>query len=217
MSIRYEPSHLFELSNHGKWIKTGDPSKIKSIIKTEKPKNKDEMKRFLGMMSYYRRFIGDFGTIAACLFEVSRDKIKFNWTEKEDRAYEELKKRLIRSPILIYPDFANKFEIFSDALNDTLGAVLAQKVEGIYHPVAFASRQLNKHERNYSTSEKEMLAIVWAARHFNNDIYGRHITFHTDHRSLSTMTKAKEPNGRLYKLLSKLQELDYEIVYFPGK
>ena len=190
-----------------------DPNKIKAILETPKPKTREEIKRFMGMMSYYRRFIHNFGTTASCLFNLSRDKVKFEWTEKEDKAYNELKNKLVEAPILIFPDFKSNFEIFSDASGVAIGAVLVQKVGEIYHPVAFASRQLNKHEKNYSTSEREMLAIVWAAKHFNSYIYGRHEKFHTDHRPLATLAKSKEPNGRLYRLLSKLQELDHEILY----
>lgn len=121
------------------------------------------------------------------------------------------------APVLIYPNFKEDFSIYTDASNVGIGAVLTQVVENRVHPVAYASRQLNSSERNYSTSEREMLAIVWASRNFNTYIYGRKITFYTDHKPLSTLVKSKEPNGRLYKLLLKIQELDYSIVYFPGK
>ena len=101
---------------------------------------------------------------------------------------------------MIYPDFNKEFEIYTDASGVALGAVLAQKKEEMLHPIAFASRQLNCAEKNYSTSEREMLAIVWTAKHFNAYIYGRHIKFFTDHKPLSTLNKSKEPNERLYKL-----------------
>ena len=97
-----------------------------------------------------------------------------------------------------------------------IGAVLVQKVDGLMHPIAFASRLLNKHERNYSTTEKEMLAIVYASRVFSSYIFGREIKFFTDHKPLSTLQKAKEPNGRLYRLLLKLEEFNYKIIYYPG-
>ena len=92
-----------------------------------------------------------------------------------------------------------------------------QEINGVYQPVAYASRSLNTHERNYLTSEREMLAIVWAAKQFYPYIYGRQIEFYTDHKSLVTLVKSKEPNGRLYKLLLKIQDLNYTILYCPGK
>lgn len=169
------------------------------------------------MMSYYRRFIKDFGTIASSLFNLTKDSVKFEWTQGTSEAFIKLRDSLIRAPILVYPNFNHPFEIFSDASGVGIGAVLVQKIKDVYHPIAFASRQLNKHEKNYSTSEREMLAIVWAAKYFNIYIYGRHIIFHTDHRPICTLSKSSEPNGRLYKLYNKLQGLDYEIKCCPGK
>lgn len=193
-----------------------DPAKIRAIVDIETLSSKDEVKRFLGMMSYYRRFIKDFGTIASCLFELTRPSSEFKWSKEANEAFQTLKRQLVHAPILIYPDFSKDFEIYTDASGVALGAVLVQRKEETLHPICFASRQLNCAEKNYSTSEREMLAIVWAAKHFNAYIYGRHTKFFTDHKPLSTLNKSKEPNGRLYKLLLKLQELDYEIVYFPG-
>ena len=118
---------------------------------------------------------------------------------------------------MIFPDFNNPFELFCDASATHVGAVLVQRLNGVAHPVAFASRQLTKQERNYSASERELLAVVWATRTFNSYIYGRHIKIYSDHKPLSTLVKAKEPNGRLYRLMLKLQELDYVILYYPGK
>ena len=92
-----------------------------------------------------------------------------------------------------------------------------QRINGKAHPIAFASRQLSRQEKNYSASEREMLPIVWSTKHFHSYIYGRHIKIFTDHQPLSTLAKAKEPTGRLYRLMLKLQELDYEILYYRGK
>jgi len=193
-----------------------DPAKIRAIVDIKALVSREEVKRFLGMMSYYRRFIKDFGTTAACLFELTRPNSEFKWYQEADEAFKKLKEQLVNAPILIYPDFERPFEIFSDASGVAIGAVLVQRRNEVIHPLAFASRQLSATERNYSTSEREMLAIVWAAKHFNAYIYGRHIKFYTDHKPLSTLNKVKEPNGRLYKLLLKLQDLDYEIIYYPG-
>ena len=194
-----------------------DHSKTESIAKMPTPSSKDEIKRFLGMLSYYRRFIPNFSTTAACLFELTKDKVVFQWTREAENAFKILKQQLLQAPILLYPDFDLKFSIYTDASNVGIGAALTQVVDGVIHPIAYASRQLSSTERNYSTSEKEMLAIVWASKHFQSYIYGRHVKFFTDHKPLSTITRAKEPTGRLYTLLLKLQDLDYSIVYCPGK
>ena len=119
------------------------------------------------------------------------------------------------APILIFPDFTIEFEIYCDASKFAIGAVLTQRFE-LIHPVSYASRQLNKHEINWKTSEKEMLTIIWASRYFKTYIYGRHTVFHTDHEPLSKLQKSSEPDGRLYRLMSKLQGWDHKIVYVPG-
>ncbi|CAF0903359.1 unnamed protein product [Brachionus calyciflorus] len=149
-----------------------DAAKTNVIANMCVPKSREEVKRFLGMLSYYRRFIPNFSTTAACLFELTKDKV------------------LVKPPILIYPNFKNGFSIYTDASGLGIGAVLTQVVGGKIHSLAYASRKLNARERN-----------VWAAKNFQSYIYGRHIKFYTDHKPLSTLVKSKEPNGRLYKLL----------------
>ena len=135
------------------------------------------------------------------MFKLTRKDVTFLWTEELEKAFREIKNALIRAPILIYPDFNKPFEIYSDASNTAIGAVLVQQIDDKIHPVAYASRLLNKNELNYSTSEKEMLAIVWASKHFKSFIYGRHTIFRTDHKPLSTLVKSKEPDGRLNSLM----------------
>ena len=103
---------------------------------------------------------------------------------------------LTKAPVLIYSDFTKEFAIYKDASNVGVAGVLTQEVEDKALPVAFASRQLNSSEQNYSTSEKEMLAVLWCSRHFNNYIHGRKIQFYTDHKPLVSLVKTKEPNGR---------------------
>ncbi|CAF1125194.1 unnamed protein product [Brachionus calyciflorus] len=194
-----------------------DPSKTETIANLSAPINKGDVLRFLGMIGYYRRFISNFGKIAKCLFEVTKAKYKFDWTTEREELFVSLKKDLIEAPILIFPDFNNPFELFCDASATHVGAVLVQRINGVAHPVAFASRLLTKQERNYSASERELLAVVWVTRTFNSYIYGRHIKIYSDHKPLSSLVKAKEPNVRLYRLMLKLQELDYEILYYQGK
>ncbi|CAF1112013.1 unnamed protein product, partial [Brachionus calyciflorus] len=193
-----------------------DPAKTAAINNLSAPANKDDVKRFLGMMGYYRRFIPNFSKTAACLFELTKAKSKFEWNEQREEAFKSLKKQLVQAPILIYPNFKELFELFCDASGGAIGAVLVQRLKQLVHPVAYASRQLSKQEKDYSTSERELLAIVWAVKHFYAYIFGKHFKIYTDHKPLSTLVKAKEPTGRLYRLLLKLQEFDFEILYYPG-
>lgn len=193
-----------------------DTNKTRAIAELSAPGSKDEVKRFLGMLSYYRRFINRFSSIASCLFEQTKTQTPFTWSEEHQKAFDSLKQQLVQAPVLAYPEFDKEFEIYTDASGVGIGGVLVQRKNDRLHPIAFASRQLNRHERNYSTSEREMLAIVWASKHFKPYIYDRHTKFFTDHKPLSILVKSKEPTGRLYKLLLKLQDLDHEIVYVPG-
>ena len=129
------------------------------------------------MVSYYRRFIPDCSRIASPLHKLLKKDAKFIRTVDEEHAFE----RLTCRPILQYPDFSRKFVLTTDASNTGLGAVLSQGPPGKDLPVAYASRSLNKAEVNYTTSEKELLAIVWATKYFRPYLYGRHFKVTTDH------------------------------------
>lgn len=149
-------------------------------------------------------------------FEVTKAKSKFEWTN-ERGSLPKPQTNLKEAPKLTFPDFYSSFELFCDASATHVGTVIEQRVNRMAHPVAFANRQLTKQKRNYSAREHELLSVVWATRTFNYYIYGRHIKIYSDQKPLNTLIKAKEPNGRLSRLMLKLQELDYEILYYPGK
>jgi hypothetical protein len=119
-------------------------------------------------------------------------------------------------PILQYPDFSKEFILSTDASNEGIGAVLAQGQLGRELPLAYASRSLNMMERNYSTSEKELLAIVWSIKHFRPYLYGRKFKITTDHQPLTWIMNVKDPSSRLLRWRIKLEEYDYEILYRKG-
>jgi hypothetical protein len=137
-----------------------DPSKIESILKFARPRTEVELQSFLGLASYYRRFIRDFSTIAYPLLQQTKGKPKpkdvINWGNEEINAFETLRTKLISEPVLAYPDFSKEFLIFTGA-----GAVLSQMYGGKDKPIAFASRLFNKAELNYSIIEKEAAAVVF--------------------------------------------------------
>lgn len=194
-----------------------DSTKVDSILNMSKPKNWREMKRFIGTASFYRRFIKNFSDIAHPLLLLTDPKSKFVWSQECDVAFSELKQRLTTAPILIFPDFERDFLVECDASQAAIGAVLMQERADGIHPICFASRHLSKTESNYSATERELLCIVWASKYFRNYIFGRHVTFFTDHKPLVTARQLKEHSGRLARLFFKLQELDYEIVYKKGE
>jgi len=135
---------------------------------------------------------------------------------RAEHAFQHLKAKLTSQPILQYPDFSKEFILSTDASNTGLGAVLSQGSLGKDLPVAFASRSLNKSEINYSTSEKELLSIVWATRYFRPYLYGRHFQVVTDHKPLTWVMNVKDPGSRLLRWRIHLEEFDYEITYKRG-
>lgn len=194
-----------------------DPKKISSIKKYPKPRTVKEIQAFLGLVGYYRRFIKNFAEIAKPLTELTKKDVKFNWDSTQEEAFQTLTNSLCCEPVLKYPDFTQPFILSTDASLIAIGAVLSQLYNGQEHPVAFASRQLNKAERNYSTTERELLALVWATKYFRCYLYGRKFTVVTDHAALKWMLSLKDPSSRLTRWALRLSEFDYEVVHKPGK
>ena len=158
-----------------------DPAKCQAVESFPLP---TDVRAFLGLASYYRRFIKDFADIAKPLMELTK-KIgnpKFEWSDIAQNAFSSLKARLINSPILSCPDFKSPFILQTDASNSGLGVALAQEKDGKEVVIAYASRQLKDSERKYATIQKECLAIVWGIRYFHYFLYGQpHFTVVTDH------------------------------------
>lgn len=195
-----------------------DMAKVEKVKFFPLPRTTKELKGFLGLVGYYRKFIAKFSKIAKPLHELLKKGVAYNWGERQNNAFEELKERLINPPILQYPDFTKPFIVTTDASNEALGAVLSQGEKiGEDLPVAYASRSLNKAEMNYSTTEKELLAIVFSVKQFRPYIYGRRFTVVTDHKPLTWIFRVNDPSSRLLKWRLKLEEYDYEVIYKQGK
>jgi hypothetical protein len=143
-----------------------DPAKVEAIERFPTPENEEQLKSFLGMTSDYRKFIPKFSKIAAPLHALLRKDVKFERASKQENAFQNLKSRLTTKPILQCPDFSKEFILTTDASNQGIGAVLSQGIIGKDLPIAYASRNMNKAEQNYTSSEKELLAIVWGIKHF---------------------------------------------------
>ena len=151
------------VSNHG--IST-DKSKTEKIAHWPTPTTQQQLQQFLGLASYYRRFIRDFACISRPLHWLTEKNAPFRWTEERDNAFNRLQQLLISAPILSYPDFSKEFILDTDASNDGVGAVLSQRHNGMELVVAYASKSLTKAERNYSVTRRELLAIVTFTYHF---------------------------------------------------
>ena len=193
-----------------------NPLKIEAIKKFPLPKTQKEIKSFLGLMGYYRKFIKDFAKITKPLTKQLKGKIKVVTDEEFKATFEHCKNLLCNDPILIYPDFTKPFILTTDASNFALGAVLSQRNLGSDKPVSFASRTLTDTEIIYSTVEKEMLAIIWAMKYFRPYLFGQKFKIITDHKPLTWLMSFKEPNSKLVRWKLRLLEYDYEVMYKKG-
>ncbi|GJW26954.1 putative reverse transcriptase domain-containing protein [Tanacetum coccineum] len=169
-----------------------DPAKIESIKDWESPKTPTEIRQFLGLAGYYRRFIEGFSKIAKPMTKLTQKSVKFNWGEKEETAFQTLKQKLCSAPILALPEGSENFVVYCDASHKGLGAVLMQKEKVI----AYASRQLKIHEKNYTTYDLELGAMVFALKMWRHYLYGTKCVVFTDHKSLQHILDQKELNMR---------------------
>ena len=188
-----------------------DQSKV-SIIKTLAPPTTVKgIRSFLGHAGFYRRFIKDFSKIARPLCRLLGKDTRFNFNDSYKAAFEEIKIRLVQAPIMAAPEWDQGFEIMCDASDFAMGAVLGQRKEKIFRAIYYASRTFNEAQENYSTTEKEMLAIVFSCERFRPYILGSHIIVHTDHAAIKYLMSKKEPKPRLIRWVLLLQEFDMEI------
>lgn len=195
-----------------------NPDKIAAIQNFPIPKTTKEIKSFLGLLGYYRKFIPDFARITKPMTSRLKKGVKITLTPEYIQCFEHCKTLLINDPILQYPDFSKEFILTTDASNVAIGAVLSQGTIGSDKPVAYASRTLNASEMNYSTIEKELLAIVWATKYFRCYLFGRKFKIVSDHRPLQWVMNMKDNgNSRLTRWRLKLAEFQFESIYKKGK
>lgn len=191
--------------------------KIRAVLNFPLPKTTTEIKSFLGLIGYYRRFIPDFAKITQPLTSCLKKRNKIIIDQRYTDAFNKCKELLTHAPLLQYPNFDKPFILTTDASNIALGAVLSQGQVGSDKPIAYASRTLSDTEARYSTIERELLAIIWATKHFRPYLYGRKFYIYTDHRPLAWLNSLKDPNSKLTRWRLRLQDFDFEIIYKNGK
>jgi hypothetical protein len=177
------------------------------------PSNTKQLKAFLGLRGYYRRSVPNFSPITKPLHKLTCESTPYIWGNDQERVFETLKNISCNQPLLQYPVFEKEFIVTCDASADGIGSVLSQGIIRKDLP----SRVLTKAEINYSTTERELTAIVWACRQFRPYIWGRKFTIVTDHKPLTWIFKMNDPNSRIMRLKLKLAEFDYTINYKRGK
>ncbi|KAL5828810.1 hypothetical protein ACOSQ3_018278 [Xanthoceras sorbifolium] len=192
---------------------TADPKKIEAVMEWKPPKNVTEIRSFLGLAGYYRRFVKGFSSIATPLTKLLHKNVKFEWNEKCQIAFEKLKAMLVEAPIMVQPVSSKDYVIYSDASHNDLSCVLMQEGK----VVAYASRQLKTHEQNYPTHDLELAAIVFALRIWRHYLYGEKCYIYTDHKSLKYLPTQKELNLRQRRWMELIKDYDCVIDYHPGK
>jgi len=169
-----------------------DPAKIATVVEWPSPTNITEVRSFLGMAVYYRRFVQDFSKIATPLTQLLKKDHKFQWTKECEATFQELKQRLVTAPVLVIPDGNDRYVIYSDASHQGLGCVLMQHGR----VVAYALRQLKPHERTYPTHDLELAVVLFALKIWRHYLYGAPCEVDTDHKSLKYIFTQKELNLR---------------------
>uniref|UniRef100_A0A151UGV1 Retrovirus-related Pol polyprotein from transposon 17.6 n=1 Tax=Cajanus cajan TaxID=3821 RepID=A0A151UGV1_CAJCA len=182
-----------------------DPAKVEAVIQWERPRTATEIRSFVGLAGYYRRFIEGFSRIVMPLTQLTRKDQPFVWTNDCEQSFQELKRRLTTSPVLVLPDTGEHFDVFYDASHQGLGCVLMQGGR----VVAYASRQLKTHERNYPTHDLELAAVVFALKSWRHYLYGARFSVYSDHKSLKYLFDQKELNMRQRRWMEFLKDFDF--------
>ncbi|GJT38933.1 putative reverse transcriptase domain-containing protein [Tanacetum coccineum] len=190
-----------------------DPSKIEAIKNWKAPRTPTKVRSFLGLAGYYRRFIENFSKIAKSLTILTQKCKTFNWGEEHELAFQTLKDKLCNAPVLALPDGPKDFVVYCDAFGIGLGCVLMQRGKVI----TYASRQLKIHEKNYTTYDLELGAVVFALKIWRHYLYGTKSVIYTDHKSLQHIFSQKELNMRQRRWIELFSDYDCEIRYHPGK
>jgi hypothetical protein len=190
-----------------------DPSKVQEVMDWKPPKLVHQNRSFLGLAGYYRRFIPDFSRIAKPMTELLKKDVKFVWSEKCDQAFHTLRKHLTSAPVLTQPDMSKPFEVFCDASGTGLGCVLMQE----NRVIAYTSRAVRPHEKNYPTHDLELEAVVHALKPWRHYLMGNHYNIYTDHKNLKYIFTQSDLNMSQRRWLELIKDYDLEVHYHPDK
>src|SRR5438105_4821528 len=190
-----------------------DPSKVQEVLDWKSPTSVMEIRSFLGLAGYYRRFIQDFSKITKPMTKLLQKEAKFIWTSDYEAAFQQLKTLLTTAPVLTQPDITKSFDVYCDASGTGLGCVLMQEGKVI----SYASRQWRKHEEHYPTHDLEVAVVVHALKIWRHYLLGHVCHIYTDHKSLKYIFTQSELNMRQRRWLELIKDYNLEVHYHPGK
>lgn len=223
LSVNWEKCHFcrselkylgYVIDNNGLHV---DPDKVQAMLLMPPPKSVKDVRGLIGTFSWYRRFVPDFSTLISPLTALLRKGKKFLWTPECEASFRKIKECLVQAPVLNCPDYDLPFVIQCDASGYGLGAVLLQTHPDGDRVISYLSRSLTKQERNFSTTERECLAVLWSIEKLRPYLEGVPFTVVTDHYSLVWLQNLKDPTGRLARWAVRLQQYDFKIVHRKGK
>ena len=202
------------VSQHG--VAT-DPDKIKAVSEWKAPESITELRAYLGIVNYYRKYCPDLATMLKPLNKLTAKGQTFDWGEEQQRSFEQSKEALVTAPILGYPDPELQYILDTDASLDGAGSVLSQcQSDGVERVIAYYSKTFSSAERNYCVTRRELLAVIMAVKHFRPYIYGRTFRIRTDHASLIWLHRRREPSSQVARWLEILEEFSYIIQHRSG-
>lgn len=212
--LQPELEYLGHIVGQGKL--RASPSKISAVLEYAPPRSVRQVRSFLGACAWFKRFIPGFSDLAEPLTRLLRKSEPWSWNEEQQKSFEELRKCLVSPPILSCPDFSKPFVIETDASNVGLGAVLRQEIDGSQRVVAYASRTLNRAERNLSTTHKELLGILFGVEKYRPYVEGAHFTVITDHSALQWLRNLHQPTGKFARWILRLDMFDFNVIHRKG-
>lgn len=190
--------------------------KVKAVTEFKKPEKVEDIQSFLGLVNFYRPFIKNIAIMQQPLTALLRDNVKWQWTDIEQKSFDDIKVALTTAPVLGLPDPNKPFKLATDASDKGIAAVLSQKQDGKERVISYFSRQLKNAEKNYSITEKEAMAVVKAIDHFRPSLFGRRFTVITDHQALVYLQANRAPTGRLARWQTKPMDYEFDAVFRPG-
>ena len=193
-----------------------DPANLSKVKGWKVPTTVSEVRQFLGLCSYYRRFVKGFSALARPMVELTKKDAELKWTDSCQQSFEELKNRLIGPDIMAFPLDSGEYILDTDASNFGIGAVLSQIQEGKERVIAYASRTMSRAEKNYCVTDKELLALRYFVEYFRHHLLGRQFTVRTDHQAIKWLFSLKNPKSRIQRWIEILSAYNFAIEYRPG-